>query len=381
MNIESYVSNILNNIKNGKEDALKKYSDQFDNYSGDFAVTPEEFKEAEKLITEYDKNIIKRTYDRIYNNHLIQKNMDKFRFYNGSIYGIIYKPIERIGMYIPGKKPLPSTVMMIGAPAKIAGVNDIIITVAPDSDGKINPYVLYIAKFLGIKEVYKLGGIQAIAAMAYGIFMKKVDKIYGPGNIYVNEAKRQVYGITGIDGLYGPSEICVISDERSKNEYIISDLDSQLEHGETSKAWLLTTDKNIKNKIYNKNVEIYTFDNVDSLIEKVNEIAPEHLEILCKEPLSLLNKIKNAGAVYIGDYTPVPAGDYFIGVNHLLPTGKTSRFSSVLTVDDFMKKTSFAYTSREDFISDSYLGIRLAEIENMDLHKKSMEARNDKEYQ
>jgi len=260
---------------------------------------------------------------------------------------------------------------MVCAPAKIAGVKDIIITVAPN-DGKINPYVLYIAKFLGINNVYKLGGIQAIAAMAYGISMEKVDKIFGPGNIYVNEAKRQVYGITGIDGLYGPSEICVISDENSNNDYIISDLNSQLEHGETSKAWLLTTDKNIKNKIDNKKIEIYIFDNMDLLINKVNEIAPEHLEILCKEPLNLLNKIENAGAIYIGDYTPVPAGDYFIGVNHLLPTGKTSKFSSVLTVDDFMKKTSFAYTSKSDFINDSYLGIKLAEIENMELHKKSM---------
>ncbi len=371
MNIESYVSNILNDIKNRKEEALKEYSKRFDNYDGDFKVSYEEFDEAEKLIPEYDKEIIKKTYDRIYNNHLIQKNNDKLRFYNGSIYGIIYKPINRIGIYIPGKKPLPSTIMMVCAPAKIAGVKDIIITVAPDN-GKINPYVLYIAKFLGINNVYKLGGIQAIAAMAYGIYMEKVDKIFGPGNIYVNEAKRQVYGITGIDGLYGPSEICVISDENSNNDYIISDLNSQLEHGETSKAWLLTTDKNIKNKIDNKKIEIYIFDNMDLLINKVNEIAPEHLEILCKEPLNLLDKIENAGAIYIGDYTPVPAGDYFIGVNHLLPTGKTSKFSSVLTVDDFMKKTSFAYTSRSDFINDSYLGIKLAEIENMELHRRSM---------
>lgn len=371
MNIESYVSNILNDIKNRKEEALKEYSKKFDNYDGDFKVSYEEFDEAEKLIPEYDKEIIKKAYDRIYNNHLIQKNNDKLRFYNGSIYGIIYKPINRIGIYIPGKKPLPSTIMMVCAPAKIAGVKDIIITVAPDN-GKINPYVLYIAKFLGINNVYKLGGIQAIAAMAYGISMEKVDKIFGPGNIYVNEAKRQLYGITGIDGLYGPSEICVISDENSNNNYIISDLNSQLEHGETSKAWLLTTDKNIENKIDNKKIEVCVFNNMDLLIKKVNEIAPEHLEILCKEPLNLLNKIENAGAIYIGDYTPVPAGDYFIGVNHLLPTGKTSKFSSVLTVDDFMKKTSFAYTSRSDFINDSYLGIRLAEIENMELHKKSM---------
>ncbi len=375
MNTEGYVRNILDDIGERKEVALKEYSKKFDNYAGEFAVTENEFREAEELINENDKNIIKRTYERIYNNHLIQKNEGKFRFYNGSIYGIIYKPIERIGMYIPGKKPLPSTVMMIGAPAKIAGVNDIIITVAPDNNGKINPYVLYIARFLGIKEVYKLGGIQAIAAMSYGISMKSVDKIFGPGNIYVNEAKRQVYGITGIDGLYGPSEICVISDETSNNDYIISDLNSQLEHGETSRAWLLTTDKNIENKIENKRVEIYVFDDMDTLINKVNVLAPEHLEIQCKDPLNLLNRIKNAGAVYMGDYTPVPAGDYFLGVNHLLPTGGTSRFSSVLTVDDFMKKTSFAYTSKSDFTSDSYLGMRLAEIENMNLHKKSMEVR------
>ncbi|MEM0139206.1 MAG: histidinol dehydrogenase [Ferroplasma sp.] len=375
MEIEEYVKNILDNIRKDGIEKVKQYSREFDNYSGELRVTPDEFIEAEKSITDTQKKIIKKTYERIYSNHSIQFNNDKMRMYKGSIFGIRYVPIERIGMYIPGKKPLPSTVMMIGAPAKIAGVNDIIIATAPDSNGNVNPYTLYIANMLGISEVYKLGGVQAIGAMAYGIGMKKADKIFGPGNSYVNEAKRQVFGHTGIDGLYGPSEILVISDDNANNDYIMADLDSQLEHGETSKAWLLTTNNAMEKKIQNKRVEVHT-GKMEELIKLANEIAPEHLEIQCSGAMEIASKIKNAGAIYVGDYTPVPAGDYFLGVNHLLPTGGTSRFSSVLTVDDFMKKQSFAYASREDYMDGLNLGLEMARIENMGLHYKSMEARS-----
>jgi histidinol dehydrogenase len=374
MEIENYVRNILENIKKCGMEAVIEYSKKFDGYNGDIRVSDEEFEEAVKTIPDHEKEIIRRAYKRIFDNHEIQLNRDRMRLFNGSIYGIRYIPIERIGMYIPGKKPLPSTVMMIGAPAKIAGVSDIVITTAPMDNGKVNPYTLYIAGMLGINEVYKLGGIQAIGAMAFGTGMKKVDKIFGPGNQYVNEAKRQVFGITGIDGLYGPSEIMVISDESSNNEYIQADLDSQLEHGLTSKAWLLTTGK-IPNNINNSRVDITVCKSMDEAISRANEIAPEHLEILASGPMEIFNQIKNAGAVYMGEYAPVPAGDYFLGVNHLLPTGGTARFSSVLTVDDFMKKTSFAEVSRSDFIGNRELGMVLADIENMTLHRKSMKVR------
>ena len=375
METENYVKEILTDIKNRGMDAVKEYSMKFDQYSGNTKVSRDEFAEAIELVPEYDKDIIKRSYKRIFDNHMMQMNRDRMRFSRGSIYGIRYTPLERIGMYIPGKKALPSTVMMIGAPAKIAGVKDIIITSAPMDNGKINPYTLYIADMLGIKEVYKLGGIQAIGSMAFGIGMDRVDKIFGPGNSYVNEAKRQVFGITGIDGLYGPSEIMVISDGTSSNEYIMADLDSQLEHGLTSKAWLLTTSRKQEN-MKNSRVEVTICRNVDEMISIANEIAPEHLEILAANPLEIFSKIKNAGAVYIGDYAPVPAGDYFLGVNHLLPTGGTARFSSVLTVDDFMKRTSFASVSRSDFMDDVDLGIALANMENMPLHRRSMEVRS-----
>jgi histidinol dehydrogenase len=375
MEIENYVRNILEDIKNHGIEAVMEYSMKFDGYNGDIRVSEEEFIEAVKTIPDDEKDIIKRVYKRIFDNHEMQLNRDRMRFFNGSIYGIRYIPMERIGMYIPGKKPLPSTVMMIGAPAKIAGVRDIVITTAPGDDGKVNPYTLYIASMLGIKEVYKIGGIQAIGAMAFGTGMKKVDKIFGPGNQYVNEAKRQVFGITGIDGLYGPSEIMVISDEGSNNEYITADLDSQLEHGLSSRAWLLTTGK-IPENLSNSRVNIMVCKSMEEIISKANEIAPEHLEILASSPMEIFNRIKNAGAVYMGEYAPVPAGDYFLGVNHLLPTGGTARFSSVLTVDDFMKKTSFANVSRSDFTGDRDLGIAMAEIENMPLHRKSMEVRS-----
>jgi histidinol dehydrogenase len=375
METEEYVKNILTDIKARGIDAVSEYSKKFDGYGGPLRVSEEEFLEAKDSISDYSKAIIERTYRRIYNNHVIQYNNDRMRFFKGSIYGIRYTPIERIGMYIPGKKPLPSTVMMIGAPAKIAGVKDIIITSAPESNGKINPYTLYIADLLGISEVYKVGGIQAIGSMAYGIGMKRVDKIFGPGNSFVNEAKRQVYGVTGIDGLYGPSEILVISDGTAKDEYIIADLESQLEHGLTSKAWLLTTGKKPEVKD-NSRIEIIVFKTMDELISMANEIAPEHMEIQTANPNEIFSAIKNAGAIYMGDYTPVPAGDYFLGVNHLLPTGGTARFSSALTVDEFMKKTSFANVSRQDFMEDRELGMELAKIEGMPLHYKSMEVRS-----
>ena len=375
METENYVKEILADIKNRGIDAVMEYSRKFDGYSGDIRVSGDEFTEAIEIIPEYEKDIIKRAYKRILDNHRMQLNSDRMRFSRGSIYGIRYTPLQRIGMYIPGKKALPSTVMMIGAPAMIAGVRDIIITSAPMDNGKINPYTLYIADMLGIKEVYKLGGIQAIGAMAFGTGMDRVDKIFGPGNSYVNEAKRQVFGITGIDGLYGPSEIMVISDGTSNNEYIMADLDSQLEHGITSKAWLLTTSRK-QEGINNSRVEVTICRNVDEMIAMANEIAPEHLEILASNPMEIFSKIKNAGAVYVGEYAPVPAGDYFLGVNHLLPTGGTARFSSVLTVDDFMKKTSFASVSRSDFMEDVELGLSLANIENMPLHRRSMEVRS-----
>ncbi|NJE47717.1 histidinol dehydrogenase [Thermococcus sp. GR7] len=372
--LESYVAGILRDIRERGIEAVKEYSKKFDGYEGEFLVSEEEFEEAERLIPEKDKEIIKRTIERIRFYHEKQLENDKLYIKNASLYGIIYKPIRRIGIYVPGGKPLPSTLMMVGVPAKIAGVKEIAVTIPP-KNGKVNPYVLYVAKLLGIKEVYKLGGIQAIGAMAYGIGMKKVDKIFGPGNKFVNEAKRQVFGVVGIDSLAGPSEIAVIADESANKEYVLYDLLSQLEHGKDSKAWLLTTSRELAEYCNRDGIEVVLCKSLAECAEKANEIAPEHLEIITENPMGLVDLIDNAGAIYLGEYTPVPAADYFLGVNHVLPTGGAAKFSGVLTVMDFMKRISLAYVSREEFLAERYLGIRLAEIEGLEMHKRSMEVR------
>ncbi len=374
LELESYVAQILKDIRERGIEAVKEYSKKFDGYDGEFLVSEEEFEEAERQIPEKDKKIIKRTIERIWEYHEKQLESDKLYIKNASLYGIIYKPIRRIGIYVPGGKPLPSTLMMVGVPAKIAGVKEIAVT-TPPKNGKVNPYILYVAKLLDIKEVYKLGGIQAIGAMAYGIGMKKVDKIFGPGNKFVNEAKRQVFGVVGIDSLAGPSEIAVIADETADKEYVLYDLLSQLEHGKDSKAWLLTTSKELAEYCKRDGIEVILCESLEECAEKANEIAPEHLEIITKEPLKLVDLIENAGAIYLGEYTPVPAADYFLGINHVLPTGGAAKFSGVLTVMDFMKRISLAYVSREEFLQERYLGIRLAEIEGLELHKKALEVR------
>jgi histidinol dehydrogenase len=264
--------------------------------------------------------------------------------------------------------------MMTAVPARIAGAEEIALC-TPPVQGRIPTPILYLAKRFGIKEVYKIGGIQAIAAMAYGIGMKRVDKIFGPGNAYVNEAKRQVYGDVGIDSPAGPSEICVIADENANKEFVLNDLMSQREHGKDSKAWLLTPSTELAAFCDNGQIEISVLDSLEDCVRKANEIAPEHLQISVNNPLKYLDSVKNAGAIYFGEYTPVPSADYFLGTNHVLPTGGTARFSSVLTVEDFRKKIAFASLSEEELIANRDLGIRLAAIEGLEYHAKSLAAR------
>ena len=374
MELEEYVSGILRDIRERGIEAVREYSEKFDRYSGPFKVTEEEFEEAEELIPEEDKEIIERIIKRLWEYHERQRPREELFVKNGSLYGIVYRPIGRIGVYVPGGKPLPSTLMMVAVPARIAGVKEIAVTVPP-KDGKVNPYVLYIAKKLDISEVYKLGGVQAIGAMAYGIGMKKVDKIFGPGNRFVNEAKRQVFGVVGIDSLAGPSEIAVIADETAEKEYVLADLLSQLEHGKDSKAWLLTTSQELAEYCSREGIDVILCEGLEECAGKANEIAPEHLEIITGEPMGLVELIENAGAIYLGPYTPVPSADYFLGVNHVLPTGGAAKFSGVLTVMDFLKPITLAMVSREEFLAERELGIRMAEVEGMELHRRSMEVR------
>ena len=372
--LESYVAGMLRDIRERGIEAVREYSRRFDGYDGPFRVTGEEFTEAVRSISQRDREIILRTIERLWEYH--EKQMEKERLFlkNGSLYGLIYRPIRRIGIYVPGGKPLPSTLMMVAVPAKIAGVKEIAVTIPP-KNGRVNPYVLYVADLLGIDEVYKLGGVQAIGAMAYGIGMEKVDKIFGPGNRFVNEAKRQVFGVVGIDSLAGPSEIAVIADGTAEKEYVLADLLSQLEHGKDSKAWLLTTSKELAAYCSREGIEVMLCETLEECAGKANEIAPEHLEIITENPMELVDLIENAGAIYLGPYTPVPAADYFLGVNHVLPTGGAARFSGVLTVRDFLKPISVAQVSREEFLAERELGLRLAEIEGMAFHRRSMEVR------
>ena len=372
--LESYVAGMLRDIRERGIEAVREYSMRFDGYDGPFRVSEEEFTEAVRSISQRDREIILRTIERLWEYH--EKQMEKERLFlkNGSLYGLIYRPIRRIGIYVPGGKPLPSTLMMVAVPAKIAGVKEIAVTIPP-KDGRVNPYVLYVADLLGIDEVYKLGGVQAIGAMAYGIGMEKVDKIFGPGNRFVNEAKRQVFGVVGIDSLAGPSEIAVIADGTAEKEYVLADLLSQLEHGKDSKAWLLTTSRELAEYCSREGIEVMLCETLEECAGKANEIAPEHLEIITENPMELVDLIENAGAIYLGPYTPVPAADYFLGVNHVLPTGRAARFSGVLTVRDFLKPISVAQVSREEFLAERELGLRLAEIEGMTFHRRSMEVR------
>ncbi|MDK2914176.1 MAG: histidinol dehydrogenase [Thermococcaceae archaeon] len=372
--LEEYVREILEDIRRRGLEALREYSERFDGYSGPFRVSEEEFEEAEELVPEEGRRVIEETMGRLWEYHARQFRDAELYIKRGSLYGIICRPIGRIGIYVPGGKPLPSTLMMVGVPARIAGVREIAVT-TPPKEGKVNPYVLYVAKLLGIEEVYKLGGVQAVGAMAYGVGMRRVDKIFGPGNRFVNEAKRQVFGLVGIDSLAGPSEIAVIADGSADKDYVLADLLSQLEHGKDSRAWLLTTSRELAEYCSRDGIEVLLCRSLEECAEKANEIAPEHLEIITENPEELIDLIENAGAIYLGPYTPVPAADYFLGVNHVLPTGGAARFSGVLTVMDFMKPITLARVSREEFLTYRRLGMRMAEIEGMEAHRRSLEVR------
>ncbi len=375
MDLEDKVDEILTDLKHEGKKALDKYSKRFDDYEGMYEVTREE-KKVTETIPKKDKEKIDAIIERIREIHEPQLEGQDLIFKRDSVYGLIERPIERIGIYVPGGKPLPSTLMMVGVPAKIAGVEEIVVT-TPPNEGKVDPYVLYAAEALDIDEIYKIGGVQAIGALTYGIGMKSVDKIFGPGNKYVNEAKRQVYGEVGIDSLAGPSEVAVIADETAKEEQIENDLLAQAEHDEDAKAWLLTTSQKLEKTKLSEDVDVKLLPSLERCVEESNKLAPEHLQIMTENPRGLLDQVKNAGAVYLGEYTPASAADYFLGVNHVLPTGGASRFQSVLTVNDFMKKISVAEAGKNDYLKNKGLGIRMAELEGMEYHKRSMEVRKD----
>lgn len=370
---EASVAEILANVKENKDKAVFEYTEKFDKAhidASNIQVTEEEINEAYGLVDEKLLTVIRKALVNIRTYHMKQKQYSWFdSTEQGTILGQKVTPIEKVGVYVPGGKAVyPSSVLMNIVPAKVAGVSKIVMTTPPGANGKVNPTTLVAAKEAGVDVIYKVGGAQAIGALAYGTeSIPKVDKIVGPGNIYVALAKKAVYGHVSIDSIAGPSEILVLADETANPRYVAADLLSQAEHDEMASAILITTSEELAQKvsvqveqfvqelsrkeIMEKSLENYGYilvaETMEDAIETANEIASEHLEIVTKDPFNTMTKIKNAGAIFLGEYSSEPLGDYFAGPNHVLPTNGTAKFFSALSVDDFIKKSSIISYSRE----------------------------------
>lgn len=398
---ENTVSQIVENIRAGKNRALFDYTKQFDKCDineSNVEVTEAEFKEAYDTIDPALVETIRKSAANIKSFHEKQKQRSWFEnTENGCILGQKITAIERVGVYVPGgSAALASSVLMNIIPAKVAGVSEIIMCTPPNAEGKVYNATLVAAKEAGADRVFKAGGAQAIAALAYGTeSIPKVDKVVGPGNIYVALAKKRVYGNVGIDSIAGPSEILVLADETANPRYVAADLLSQAEHDKLASAILITTSAELAEKvsdevkafteklsrkeIIEQSLENYGYillaDDMDSAVDAVNEIASEHLEILTKDPFATMTRIKNAGAIFLGEYSSEPLGDYFAGPNHILPTNGTARFFSALSVDDFIKKSSIISYSREA-LEAAHLDIeRFAKAEGLTAHANSVAVR------
>lgn len=399
------VNSILQNIKARKDEALFEYTKKFDGADincENIQVTDEEIKEAYEQVKDTGLvEVIRKAKKNIEEYHIKQKQYSWFDSKpDGSILGQKVTPLERVGVYVPGgKAAYPSSVLMNIIPAKVAGVEQIVMTTPPNKEGKINSGTLVAAKEAGVDVIYKAGGAQAIGALAYGTeSIKKVDKIVGPGNIYVALAKKAVYGHVSIDSIAGPSEILVLADESGNPSYIAADLLSQAEHDEMASAILVTTSRELAEKvskevdrfveqlsrkeILNKSLDNYGYillaKDMSEAIDVANEIASEHLEIVTKDPFNTMTKIKNAGAIFLGEYSSEPLGDYFAGPNHVLPTNGTAKFFSALSVDDFIKKSSIIYFSKEALEPVHKDIIKFAKAEGLTAHANSIEVRFEK---
>lgn len=398
---EETVNEILAAVKTEGDKALFEYTLKFDKYlltPENICVTPEEIKEAYALMDPALVEVIRKSAANIRAFHEKQLRNSWFDAKeDGTILGMRITPIGRVGVYVPGgKAAYPSSVLMNVVPATVAGVKDIIMTTPPGADGKINPGTLVAADIAGVKTIYKAGGAQAVAAMAYGTeSVPKVDKITGPGNIFVALAKKAVYGHVSIDSIAGPSEILVLADETANPRYVAADLLSQAEHDELASAILITTSRVLaeqvsaevdgflerlsRREIMQKSLDNYGYillaENMESAIETANDIASEHLEILTKNPFDTMTRIRNAGAIFLGEYSSEPLGDYFAGPNHILPTNGTAKFFSPVNVDDFIKKTSVISYSREA-LEAVHQDIELfAESEGLTAHANSIRVR------
>ena len=398
---EASVAAILADVKEKGDEAVFDYTKRFDGAdinAGNIVVTKDEIDEAYSLVDEQLVEVIRKALVNIREYHAKQKQYSWFDSTpNGTILGQKVTPLNRVGVYVPGgKAAYPSSVLMNIIPAKVAGVSQIIMTTPPGKDGRVNPGTLVAANEAGVDVIYKVGGAQAIAAMAYGTdSIRKVDKIVGPGNIYVALAKKAVYGHVSIDSIAGPSEILVIADETANPRYVAADLLSQAEHDEMASAILITTSEELADKvskeidvfvaelsrseIISKSLENYGYiliaKDIDEAIETANEIASEHLEIVTKDPFTVMTKIRNAGAIFLGEYSSEPLGDYFAGPNHVLPTNGTAKFFSPLGVDDFIKKSSIISYSREALEPIHEDIIKFANAERLTAHANSIKVR------
>ena len=398
---ENIVNDIIDNVRKNGDKAVFEYTLKFDKSelnASNIRVTEDEIKEAHKELDPNFVEVMKKSAENIRVFHEKQKRnswIDTRE--DGSILGQRILPIEISGVYVPGgKAAYPSSVLMNVVPAKVAGVERIVMCTPPGKDGKVNPGTLVAADIAGVTEVYKVGGAQAIAAMAFGTeSIPKVDKITGPGNIFVALAKKACFGHVSIDSIAGPSEILVVADETANARYVAADLLSQAEHDELASAILVTTSEKLANDvsaeiegflkelsrtdIIKKSLDNYGYifiaDDMDAAVDAANAIASEHLEIITKDPYEVMTKIKNAGAIFLGAYSSEPLGDYFAGPNHILPTNRTARFFSPLNVDDFMKKTSIISYSR-DALCKVHEDIELfAKEEGLTAHANSIAVR------
>ena len=400
---EQSVREILDDVRDRRDQALFEYTEKFDGArisADNILVTEEEIREAYRAVDPELVEIIRRSLHNIRTYHEKQRQYSWFDSRpDGTILGQKVTPLARVGVYVPGgKAAYPSSVLMNIAPAKVAGVDEIIMTTPPGKDGKVTATTLVAANEAGADRIYKAGGAQAIAALAFGTeSIPKVDKIVGPGNIYVALAKKSVYGHVSIDSVAGPSEILVLADETANPRYVAADLLSQAEHDELASAILVTTSEALakevsdwtdrfiqelsRGEIIRKSLDNYGHillaDTLEDAIDAANEIASEHMEIVTADPFEVMTKIRNAGAIFIGEYSSEPLGDYFAGPNHVLPTNGTAKFFSPLSVDDFIKKSSIISYSR-DALEKVHTDIeKFAEAEHLTAHANSIKVRFD----
>lgn len=401
INVEQIVADIINNVRTNGDKAVLEYCEKFDKAKlSSLLVTEEEIEEAVNSVEERFLEILKNAAANIRKFHEKQvRNSFIINDENGIVIGQKVIPVDRAGLYVPGgTAAYPSTVLMDSIPAKIAGCKEVVMVTPPSADGKVNPVILAAAKIAGIDKIFKVGGAQAIAALAYGTeSIPKVDKIVGPGNAFVAEAKKQVFGQVSIDMIAGPSEILIVADGKSNPRHIAADLLSQAEHDKMASAVLVTDSMELAVEVQKElevqipqlsrfeiaresidnNGKIIVADTLDAVIEISNEIAPEHLELCVDNPFDYLDSIRHAGSIFMGRNCPEALGDYYAGPNHTLPTSGTAKFSSPLSVDDFVKKTQYTYYTKEALMRVADDVAYFAEKEGLTAHAKSATIRTE----